>query len=453
MPAVNPLQYALTTAELILGSGEKIDLSLLIMELSIYEDLFSPTMTGELIITDSQNFINAFNINGFNFIHFVFSKQDPDDPSAFDKYFRVRKIGERKPTTRSNQVYGIQFCSEELFISEQTKVLKSYQEYLISDIVDDILTTFLQVDDSKMGGVQTTKNTYNFIIPKMKPFEAINWLATYAQPDDESYPGADMLFYENRYGFNFQSLQAMMDQDSIATYTFDPQNVPGSTTEGPDTALNKILGYRFVDNFDSLKGISTGMFANKLISLDILTRTANVTVFNYDTYYDTGIHLNEYGVTTNYTNRFDQSVTDTSEAVLKMAVGNSQDRLADIVQNDSDTYATVAPDIGLETYVPYRTAQLAAAMYTKLEIHIPGNPALSVGDVIEIKIPSLANRPNDTSEPLDDAYSGYYLISALRHMLDITGTYVNVLELIKDSNISANFTYSDSGENTTAKVK
>ena len=91
-------------------------------------------------------------------------------------------------------------------------------------------------------------------------------------------------------------------------------------------------------------------------------------------------------------------------------------------------------DIAIETYVPYRTAQLVLSNQVKVEITIPGDPSLCVGTTINLSLPSTAS----TSKPTDKYYAGKYLITAIRHKIDNTGLYHSIIEASSDS-VSAQY--------------
>jgi len=46
-------------------------------------------------------------------------------------------------------------------------------------------------------------------------------------------------------------------------------------------------------------------------------------------------------------------------------------------------------------------------------------------------LPSL--KPSNTTKDLDKFYSGKYLVTAVRHIIESGGTYQTILELAKDS--------------------
>lgn len=450
----SPESFIIKDISLITNDGSaQIQLKPSIMELSIYEELFSPMVTGHVTITDSQGFIEKFDIAGFNFIKISFSKTEGGE--LYEKYFKVYKVGERTQNSRTNEAYTLFFCSEELFISEQTKVVKSYQNMTISEMITDIIKTNLGTN--KIGLIEDTDGVYSFIVPNFKPYEAISWLSTYAKPSQTtvsnnfgSKAGADMIFYQNKLGFNFRSLQSIFSNDvPLRTYHYSIQNTLEKTNL--DYQMRSIKSYRFVDTFDSLKAINNGVFANKLISLDPLLRTQTVTEFKYDDYISKNTSLTNNKITTDYKNRFEQTVSDTTDAVLKVVTTNAEQRNYSVIKDDTAAFQSVAPSIDIETFVPYRTAQLALINYSKLEVSIPGDPTVMAGSLVNVNLPSMnpGNDPNQQS--VDKKYSGKWLVSAVRHKMDIRGVYITIMELVRDGVTQQHTSYVDNDFNITAK--
>ena len=55
--------------KLINSSDEVIDLSEFVVEINIYEDIFSNYLRGNIVVTDSRNLIDKFNIHGEEFLN------------------------------------------------------------------------------------------------------------------------------------------------------------------------------------------------------------------------------------------------------------------------------------------------------------------------------------------------------------------------------------------------
>ena len=90
-----------------------------------------------------------------------------------------------------------------------------------------------------------------------------------------------------------------------------------------------------------------------------------------------------------------------------------------------------AKDIFIETYVPQRTAQLNLANYNVVKLAIPGDTGITAGKVIEFNLMSI--KPTTNKRELDRFYSGKYLVTAVRHIIQPQGIYQTIIELAKDS--------------------
>ena len=226
-----PQDFYLKTLNFLTASGQRIELRQLLVELSYYEDIYSFAASGYITILDSQGFIELLQLTGNEFIQIDFGKVR-DGRNDNEQLFRVYKSSSRQPAGNMNtELYTLYFCSEELLLSEQTKISKSYKGTKISEIVNNILKEELKVDSKKISQavIEETTGVYDFLIPRMKPFEAISWLSTYARPQLNGAIGADMLFFETKLGFNFRSLQSMMKDDVYATYKYQAKNVDEKT--------------------------------------------------------------------------------------------------------------------------------------------------------------------------------------------------------------------------------
>jgi hypothetical protein len=328
--------------------------------------------------------------------------------------------------------YTLHFCSEELFLSEQTKISKPYSGKKISEIVYDILNNHLKID-SKNISLQETYGLYDFVIPYKKPFEAINWLANYAL--QSSKVGADFLFFENAGGFNFISLQNMFNQDSYATYSYSQRSV--GLTEGKDELSRGLFGiksYTFLDTFDSLYGVTSGAFANRLITVDPLTRQHKNTNFDYlNDYHQKAFTLNGAPVINNLKNRFGKTQNQNYDGVFKVMVSNAEQKFANGIE---ETPWAVGGDIRAETYVPYRTAQIALSHYSRIKLTLAGDPNLTVGRIIDVRLPSSVSTKDGSGfneGNKDPINSGRYLVAAVRHIINTQEKYETVVEIVKDS--------------------
>jgi hypothetical protein len=160
---------------------------------------------------------------------------------------------------------------------------------------------------------------------------------------------------------------------------------------------------------------------------DPLNRSINFTDFDYTK--DIGSRLNKGSPAdiSEYTNSKDKNYS----SVLKLVVSNSNQKLKPTFQDLAPFQKNLSPDVFIQETVQNRTAQLALANYTILKIRVPGDTGLTAGSIINLNLPSLDYQSN--RKQLDKFYSGKYLVTAVRHILQSQGVFQTVLEITKDS--------------------
>jgi hypothetical protein len=438
-----PQDFALQKLDFINASGQRFEMQKLMVEMSYYEDIYSFCASGSVTIRDSQGFIELFQLSGNEYMEINFGKVK-DAANSDDQIFHVYKIGKRLPTGNLNdEFYTLYFCSEELYLSEQLKISKSYLGQKISSIVKSILTDILKTKSSKINKIEETIGVYDFLVPRFKPLETISWISTYARPDTGG-KGSDMLFYENRYGYNFRSLQSIYKDPVYASYRYQQKNLSKDLEKIQDK-VTSVLDYEFVKTYDVLNDTNSGTFANQLISLDPITRKSSVTNFDYTKYQKESASLNGNKVLNSSPNRLGTTPNQNYSAVTKVAIGNSNQAQSPYIKQAP---GSVAKDIYLETYIPNRSAQLGLANYTVLKIMIPGDPGVTAGSIINFELLSL--KPSSTTKEADRFYSGKYLVSAVRHVINDSGSYITILEIAKDSNNTA---YGNTNNNASERIQ
>jgi hypothetical protein len=437
--AYYPQDFSLKTLNFLTAGGQRIELKKLLVEMSYYEDIYSFVTSGYITLVDAQGFVELMRITGNEFIEINFGKIK-NGSNRNDQVFRVYKMGGRKPSGNMNsEVYTLYFCAEELLLSEQTKIGNSFKGTKISEIVQNILIDKLKVPKTKIGTIEETTGIYDFILPKVKPLEAISWLSCYARPKAAGTLGADMLFFETKSGFNFRSLQSMFKDDIYATYRYEAKNIDDKIQSFQEKTIN-VLSYEIGKPYDMLNEINAGTLSNRLLTIDPLTRNYKVTDFDYSKFKDQAQTLNKGAPSTTSTNRLGKTENTAYEGTLKLAFGNSNQQNVPYVKQQGG----VAKDIFIETYIPNRTAQISLANYTTVKAVIPGDPGITAGKTIQFNLLSL--KPSSSKKELDRFYSGKYLVTAVRHVIASSGAYQTVLELCKDSSPT---TYENINSNST----
>jgi len=399
--------------------GEDIDLRMMFSQLHVYEDIYSNNVSGVIIIKDTVNLISNLPINGREKVKFSFITPGLDGVPA-EKEATVYKVDEIVRTQgQRGQLYKLFFTTEEKITNEYTKVSKSYTGK-ISKMVEDILGEYLP--SAELVTNRGTAEVHRFIMPRWSPFKCINWLAGRAE-SQEKPTQSNYLFYEDMDGYHFTDLGFLFDQEPKAKYTYNPisgHQVYG--TEGPEFSdLNKAFynatGFRVTSAFDTLNRLDEGMYASTLTTHDITKKKFETYTYDYKAEFGNTNHIYGNPLT---------SGTD-------MLHGRVDTKFHYQPKQDKQHTEGVDPDnLKYENWFLSRKSLLVQAHGQKIEIEIPGNSSLRVGDVIDFSYADMKELTKESSEYIEKTFSGYYLISAIHHMMEGEHYRCN-LELIRDS--------------------
>ena len=202
-----PGYYKLDSVELYsYVTKENMEIMDLVAELNIHEDMFNNTLSANIILEDTWNIIGRFPVVGHELI--TISLDTPEAENELILEFRVYKIDNYEKSSDRASVYTIQLISAEYLLNLGTTISKSYPNSLTSEVVRNIFDEMYLMEfdmSGKVVDIEPTQNVHDIWIPNWKPFDAINWLASKSVP--ESKMGSNYVFYENRDGFNFKSIE------------------------------------------------------------------------------------------------------------------------------------------------------------------------------------------------------------------------------------------------------
>lgn len=426
-----PQDYSLDSCKIITTLGQPYEFKPALLYINYYEDLYGNFITGDLTINDSVGFLSTLSFSGNDYLILSFSK--PGIDAKVEKTFRIYKVSNRYLNKNQNETYTLNFCSEEALLSEQYRISKSYMNVKVSDVVKDVVLNKLKVDPKKFPAknLEETKNTRNIVIPNFKGFETLNWLCTQAISKDSKTQGSSYLFFENITGFNFRSIQSMFKDSVYASYKYEPKNLTmpeDSRVQDLQKEKTNVLTFDVVSNFDTLNTVNSGFFANQLIAIDTIRLQHKIHNFDYQNYFAGAQKLNPSGLLTTAQNRLGDTANKTYNSTLKVVTTNT----GELIENEYiKSHEPDVKDILIETTVPYRTAQLAHINYIKYKLTIPGDPFMTVGRVIEFLLPEIT-RTSDGKDP-DKFYSGKYLVTAVRHSIDVENKFLTIMEISKES--------------------
>lgn len=396
--------YKLSTLSIVTSTGDLVDVRPILLSLDLYEDIFSPCMTGKMTLGDGADIISSYQLHGNEYVLISIDKPTLGKPIV--KTFRIFKISNRRMDETALQNYTIHFCSEELILSTQMSLSHSYKGMRISDMVSDILTNRMKVNSAKIGTFEKTTGNFDLIIPRMQPLEAVNWLTPRAYNTNENL----FLFFENRDGFNFVSYEKLISIPPYSTYVRHAKI-------NQDPAEN-MFGYNELivpQDFDVIKSMRFGSYATSLLTVDTLNRQTTALSFGYNQVNKKGL-LNGNVPDSGLKNRLGFTLSGSPSSLIKM-----------VPSTDSDSTTNPAH---IKNWMPQQISRLGQINGFKMIMSLPGDVLLKAGRVITVKMPKMV--PQKKSTVTDNMRTGNYLISAVHHSFqqDIMAT---VLELISDS--------------------
>lgn len=418
-----PFDFVLNDLSFITSAGQTVDLRAIFVELNIYQDLFSTVMSGSLIVTDSTNIFAYIVQQGAEFLHVSLDK--PGLSAPIDRTFRVYNRNPI-PNSPSNQTIKLNFCSEELMISKSLSFSKMYASMLVSDMAKDIAQNQLKLTNMPDTNIEPTTGIQTLSISYLNPLQALNWLSSKAT---SNYVGASYLFYENTTGYNFQSLQHLMDVSSpVAVYNYSVKNIADNNSNLDFYDVSK---YYVIKTPDSLESLVTGRNSGRLLTLDVLRQKFTIGELNADDLFNSSVTLGNAPAYNNFQNRRQEIPADSYGGYRKFYPTNKGQNQASYIQGKTQIDQT-----NVENWLIERNAQIMQLLGNRIKIVIPGNIKLKAGDVIQFNVPSIEPQvgPNEgeTMRKLDPYMTGLWLTTAIRHHVTIR-MFESVLELCRDS--------------------
>lgn len=404
-----PGEIDVLKATIISCFGKEIDITAMMGDLTLYEDIFSNTMSGCVLIEDSLDLVSTLPLIGQE--QFIVELQTPTLKQKIEKVFYIYKLQHRTNKKRV-QTYVLNFCSLELINSSNSKVAKSFS----GNITDTVISIFK--DERYLASksdifFEKTKNDYSFVAPYWSPIETINWLSNKSL-NMRGVP--NYLFFETNKTFEYVSVDTLIQGPIKREYVFS--DIDSNTMYGQNGDID--LKYNAVETmdtavtFDYLRNLNAGMFSSKLYTYDITTKNINTNTFDYIDDFDKSSHLEKYPLRTNTLFR---------------------KKLASIYFIEKNNYQTgVFKKQGYNDTFLQRNSLLEQLSAFKISIKVFGRTDLKVGSVIKFTINEFRQILSDEIETSgkSDYYTGRYLITAIRHQI-INNKHMMYMEIVSDS--------------------
>jgi hypothetical protein len=437
--------------ELVTPTGV-FDLQKVFVSMNIYEDLFGDSVTVDILLNDSINLPNKAPILGEEYLNFsIFTKSVDGEGNDINPgpMYSV-SITNRHLVKDRQQLYLLHFTSEQDIVNSNTTVSRSFRGKKISQIVNTLLNDYIDPEESGNDFViEETVGIENIVIPNWKPFKAINWLAKRAI-NKNNVP--NYLFWESNGITYFKSVETLLTQQVKQKFIFSP--IISSNQKIEKLALGRIQldNLEIINQFNTIRNIENGLYASKLITHDIVKKKIQQHTYGLNKAYASDITHTDVYMPISSTDTY-YTIQDRS-TFAPQEIGNNQ---GDNIQSYYDSKVMFHPkhdkmysinstdlyDNNVEEWKLKRNTLILGLDQIKLKITFSGISYLSVGNTIDITVPSpekvLEQNPGkvkNTDDLVDKYLSGTYLITALKHMIAWNNgkpVYTMVAEVTKDA--------------------
>jgi hypothetical protein len=362
-----------------------------VQSIDIFEDISKPTMYAQISILDSVDLLHKFPIIGQEQIEITFQTAENVEVSYNFQVFEVSNIN--KIGSDRSQIYMLRCVSSEHLYNSSTLITQAY-EGLLSDMVPDVLARYTKT--RKPIAVDITKGAQTIIVPRLTPFEFIDMCRLKAV--SQNYKASSFLFYENQDGFNFRTIESLIEEgvQNIGTkrFIYRRNQTVKDTNDKHALQFRTLQSYEYVQSVDNNERFVKGTLKAVTKTFDIATKKMNTIDFDLRNELEKMKFPNEkqkLDLTAEFISDY-----ETNTPIQFFRFGNS-----------------LSPDNFIDTSLAIRNSyrNLFNSSFIRIKIH--GDSSLKVGSVINVETPLSSGYDENST----DSESGNYLVLRLRHVL------------------------------------
>ena len=443
--------------------SKNLDITDLVIRFDYFENISLPTVSANLTLVDTgANLISSLPIQGFEKVELILEASDEE---TYKYNMRVYKIGSRFSGDRF-QTYTLGLISEEALLNEGirvSKTLKGKPDEIVRDLLKQYLKTdkdvivdpsvyniifnpgkkspFNIIDSIKLKSVPTGGNIQsktNLKIPKFNPIAAVTDVLSSVSPTAKSDYSktkgtSGYMFFENRSGFIFKSIDSLCSSTkyngskAVAIYTQENNDVGGPPNR-------KIIDIDFVEELDIMTKLRMGAFSSLICFYNYSTGKYEEYVYSLaDSYESMGHSGSQKGLPYGQ-KELSKYPTRIMSALIDHETWYNGTDIASPEESDGAKKSTTNfPDFQ-KYYMSQSIARVNSLVNQKVKITVTGNPKLTIGDKIEIRIPNQIPSGDRLQQQYDPEHSGVYLISEINHVfIPKERLSTTFLTLIRDS--------------------
>lgn len=419
MQSSQQMRYAgdvsIDKVQVITPTGFYQDITAQVLNIQFYEDLFSPFITGSIVVKESLDLVNLFPFIGEEYLDLQVSTPTMKEGAIKGKYY-IYKLTNRELVGDRNVVYQLHFISVEAVTDMNKKISKTF-----GDKVSGLIEPFLKdktigLETTKAVTVEPTFNSVKYVSNFWSPVKNITYLLGNAANMNKT---PNYVFFENRDGFYFISLEKLYDAGIKQSFVYDKytrDKLPGGTSDARNITedFRRILEINIPTAYDYMDRIGSGMLGSKQISYDVTKKTYSTKNYSMFDRFSEQKHLNKNPINS------DKAIFRNNSTLINYP-------------KDYGNFNGFGDVTNAKTNQE-RISLMKLAESNKLSITVPGRCDYTVGQKVSVTL----NRVEPISEKDDDVtdkmFSGNYLIGAINHYVD-REKHECYMELIKESSM------------------
>jgi hypothetical protein len=396
-------EYHLDEATIINSDNAETNIVNQVISIVVYEDLFSPFISGTIFINDTFDIPGLLGRAGLNKVRLKIYTPTISKEKYITGTFHIYRHADRLLSGDRTQHYAFHFISEEA-LPNQKKISKSFSgspSELANRIVRDNLLS--------KKPVYMTQSTNS--IKYVSNFWTATQNLTYLSDHSRSIGGDNTMFFENRDGFNFTCINDLSSKQVPVIQKFSNNDSLGKGKKDPNIDYQTIISINIDTIFDYVRDLDAGVIKSLMFIADPVLKRFKLSTFDLSTDKKQFLNKNKF-----YTDK----VIAQSEATVMTAIRQYNTMSA----GDSTNF----------DYYQRRISQIRQFQSSKVEIEVLGRTDYTVGKKVHLEINKISSfaKGDDKAEFIDKILSGYYIISAVAHKFT-PNDHICSLELIKDS--------------------
>lgn len=395
------------------SKGFYLDVTAQTIAIQYYEDIFAPFITGSIILKESFDMMNLFPLIGEEYLDIQIITPTLSDDKAIRGTYYIYKMTDKEALGDKSSVYQLHFISVEAIVDMNKKV-----SGVFGDRVSELVKRFVKertngLESKKDIFIEQTSNSTKYVSNFWSPAKNLVYLTEQAanQNNTPSY-----VFFENRDGFYFVSLDTLYTANVYQEFTYDKytrdSDGEGGDIKNVDADYKRISTISIPTHYDYIDRVNSGMLASKLVTFDVTTKKYTSKNYNMFSRHDKQKHLNKNSVNTD-------SVPFRANAAIILGTK---------MYGNFNGFG----DVTNTKILQERISTLKLAESSKLHITVPGRTDYTVGQKMAIYLNRMEPITSKKEDTLDKVLSGYYILAAVNHYID-RDKHECHMELIRES--------------------